>query len=167
MLSRSIRCAAAALAIIAVIGGIWLYVCHVRLVRVQSDSMRPVFERGDVLVIVSTAPESMRVGDVVSYRSLQNQDVIVTHRLVGLRHDGQIQTAGDARGSLDTLVAHSQIVGRAILVVPGAGAWLDRINSPAGLVVAVYIPATAVLVAELWPYLRAGRYGYYRLSVLD
>jgi len=137
------------------IGFLLLASQHNRLLSVASNSMRPAFRAGDMLVVRPVAPSQLRVGDIVSYRSLANPKIIISHRVVRIaRSSDRLITAGDNLPSNDPAIASNRVIGRAWAMAPGLGRLLATIRRPAGLVLFVYVPATLILMGEIW---QAGR----------
>jgi len=111
--------------------------------------MEPQFSRGDAVVTKEVRLASLRVGDVISYRSPADSRVIVSHRLVAVDYvTGKLITKGDAVAVQDIAFPVSKVVGKVNRVLPGMGAPLDWLHTTTGLVVAVYAPAAAVLIYE-------------------
>src|ERR1700694_4508740 len=67
---------------------------------VYSGSMEPAIMTGDIAVVGPVKAGELKVGDVITFRTPANPDVVVTHRLVELDTDpaGHLvfQTKGDA-----------------------------------------------------------------------
>lgn len=82
------------------------------LLTVKSESMEPVLNVGDVILIEPARPEDIRVGDVVVFRNPWYGNLVV-HRVVHKTEDG-IYTKGDANSGLDpwSPVPYENIVGR-------------------------------------------------------
>lgn len=86
------------------------------LFSVQSDSMEPVFYKGDLLVIKEYRGEDLEAGDIISFRTIEHgQYIINTHRIVENHQIGDIKTyttRGDNTPANDqTDVVESEIVG--------------------------------------------------------
>lgn len=117
-----------------------------RALSVQSDSMRPVFRRGDLMI---TRPDiAAPLGAVVSYHSPLNGRMVISHRLVG-RRGNLLITAGDALRSRDQPFDRSRLVGRAVILVPSVGRPLDWLHRPLGLALMVYLPAGIICMVEV------------------
>src|SRR5690606_17922742 len=98
-----------------------------RLLSVQSGSMEPVINKGDLVSVKHVPTRELRVGDVITYTNPQVSNVTVTHRIVALVGDmsGRVVTQGDANEVADQSVLPSQIVGRVERVVPYMGFVVD------------------------------------------
>lgn len=94
-------------------------------------SMEPVYHAGD-LVVVQRAP-AYQVGDIAAYHDLDRGGLVVLHRIVGGNADG-FTFKGDHNRSTDPFHPDpGEMLGRAVLHVPQAGAWIARLTSPLGL----------------------------------
>lgn len=119
------------------------------LLSVQSNSMRPLISRGDA-VLVDRGERLPRVGDIVSYVSPRNRQVVITHRVVAF--DGRAGTfvaQGDNTQLADPQAPVRNIIGTVRYHVPVAGFLFDFFRKPYGLVLAVYLPAAGIVIAEV------------------
>jgi signal peptidase I len=112
---------------------------------VLSGSMRPAIEVGDLLVVGPVAPDRIKVGDVLSYRTAERPDIVVTHRVVGISLDPQgrlsVQTKGDANDSVDTVsVDQGSLVGRVLYSIPRLGYVVEFTKRPQGRIAWVGVP---------------------------
>jgi signal peptidase I len=119
------------------------------IVTVQTGSMVPTFSPGDALLVEKRAPRDVKPGQVISYRSLKDSKVIVSHRLVSVNHAGELIAQGDALDSADPAFSADRLVGRASAVLPGFGRILSLIHSPIGLLTTIYIPASVLIYRQL------------------
>ena len=96
--------------------------------------MNPVYYQGDLVIV---AKDSVyEVGEIAAYRANDGQ-ITVLHRIIGGDASGFIMK-GDNNQSVDPMhPTASQMVGRALIHVPGGGLWLDRLTSPIALVLLV------------------------------
>ncbi|MBN1940592.1 MAG: signal peptidase I [Candidatus Diapherotrites archaeon] len=86
------------------------------LATIESNSMRPALERGDLLLLAKT--NDYGVGDVIIF--LKNGNVIV-HRIIEVRGSAFV-TKGDANGYVDRwLVGESEIIGEMVFMLPELG----------------------------------------------
>ncbi len=112
---------------------------------VLSGSMEPAIHVGDLAVVAPTKPEAFMVGDVITYRTADRPDIIVTHRVVniGLDENGQMtfQTKGDANANVDSVsVAQGAVLGRVVYAIPRIGYLVEFSKRPEGKVVFIGIP---------------------------
>ena len=119
-----------------------------RLYSVQTDSMTPALQPGDLAI--SIKPARLQPGDIISYRSSNNSGQIISHRLVQtLPAKGYVITKGDNLSYPDPAVPYSSITGKTIKVIPEMGHAINALRSPVGLIGLVYLPALALAAYEL------------------
>jgi signal peptidase I len=119
------------------------------LLSVQSDSMRPMMQKGDV-VLLDKRDSNLKPGDVVSFMSPANPKLVITHRVIGVDNKrGIISTKGDNVSQVDTPVAAWNVQGTVKRVIPHLGFILNLLKHPVGLLVVIYLPAFGVILAEL------------------
>jgi signal peptidase I len=94
---------------------------------VVSDSMKPEFQRGD-LVLTQSVFKEPHVGDIITFKA-QDVQYAVTHRVVGVKNDF-VTTKGDNNPLPDDYgTTTGDILGKAIvldnhpIVVPGVGSY--------------------------------------------
>src|SRR4051812_15400708 len=80
---------------VAVMGIIWLIAWKIwglQFFSVQSDSMKPVMTKGDL--ILEVPPATINPGDIVTYPSQINPGETVSHRITSV-NKAEIVTRGD------------------------------------------------------------------------
>ena len=137
--------------LLILLAGAWLglqAVFRLQLLSVQTTSMRPTFDRGDMVVVQKTGIPSL--GAVITYKSPKNPRELISHRVIRIFPSQQsVQTKGDALSSPDPVITDRLIVGQVRLVLPHLGSVLGWLTSWPGLAVCVYLPATSLLWSEL------------------
>ena len=135
-----------------------------RLLSVQTGSMVPTLQRGDAVAVQKTPAAELQAGDIVSYVSPINSSIVVTHRLIEVDWArGVAIIKGDALKAPDPPVPLNQILGRVRVGVPKLGFAIDALRRPAGLIIAVYLPAMIVVVLEIRRLAKSYGWGHYRL----
>ena len=113
---------------------------------VLTDSMAPEIMSGDIIICQQTDPETIVVGDDISFFDpAGNGTSIVTHRVIEIvEEDGQkfFRTKGINNNTEDRiLVPMDKLVGKYIDVrLPGAGHIALFMQSTPGLIVCVVVP---------------------------
>ena len=102
---------------------IWLNtgLLGVRPALVSGVSMEPNLYLGDVIVTRTVEPRTLRIGDVIRFRS---GEVSIVHRIVAVRKapEGLVfETKGDNNGFMDAPVAGEDVEGKLVLRVPKLG----------------------------------------------
>jgi signal peptidase len=119
------------------------------LMGVHSDSMSPTLHRGDAVLVNTRAPDP-QVGDVVSFSSPTNPNLVITHRIIGIdNHRGMIETRGDNASLVDTPIPAWNIIGTVSHDIPKAGYILNLLKNPLGLITVVYLPALGIIIGEI------------------
>jgi len=93
------------------------------VVAVESNSMVPVFFKGDILVLNGIKAADYNIGDIIVY-SVAGRPVPIVHRVIKINPDGSFQTKGDANsGQLDfeQYVDPKNVHGRIVAIVPYLG----------------------------------------------
>lgn len=75
---------------------------------VISNSMSPLLERNDQVMLVSADLETLKKGDIITVKS---EEGFLTHRVVS-RSNREIRTKGDRNSTLDPPYHPDQIIGR-------------------------------------------------------
>lgn len=96
-------------------------------VIVISGSMQPAIEAGDLIIIKEQ--KKYEKNDIVTYRENQN---LITHRVIEA-NPSEVVTKGDANNTSDKPVLLSDIEGKVILRLPGAGNIIFFLRKPTGI----------------------------------
>ncbi|MGC1177220.1 MAG: S26 family signal peptidase, partial [Candidatus Saccharimonadales bacterium] len=86
------------LIVLAVIFAVGLLIVRSRgeqLLSVQTGSMVPTLRPGDAVIVKPSAAHDLTVGDIVSYQSPRDSNLVVTHRLTRVdKRTGWLTTTG-------------------------------------------------------------------------
>ena len=118
--------------------------------NVISGSMEPTYSVGDLLYVKTVDPDSIKVGDVITF--VLNEDLVVaTHRVVAVDGENrQFTTKGDANKSEDAAPVHfNNLVGVPVFAIPLLGYVSAYIQSPPGMYVAIGVGAVLLAVVFL------------------
>ena len=100
-------------------------------VVVMSGSMEPEIGTGS-LAFIDTGDRDIFKGDVISFRT---GDLVVTHRVIEITDNGY-RTKGDNNDTADIgVVRDSDVEGKILFSIPGAGFALKTVALPAGIAV--------------------------------
>jgi signal peptidase len=136
-----------------VVAAVSLPFTGLRALSVQTGSMKPAIDPGALVLVRSVSPDSLKRGDVITYKSKVNPGTTTTHRIVersGLPDGPKTTiTKGDANKIADAPVYDPQIVGKVVGSVPLAGKALDFIKTPVGLATVIYLPIVLIFVSEI------------------
>ena len=116
-------------------------------VAVLSGSMEPALRVGDIAVTRAADPSTVKVGDVVTYRSTSG---LVTHRIISVQEaaNGRMfRLKGDANETADPdPVADTKIVAKVVYSIPRIGFLLVFAESAAGRVLFIGVPVIILLL---------------------
>lgn len=121
-----------------------------RCYNVISPSMAPAYNVGDLIYVKSVDPETVQVGDVITF--LVNEDLVVgTHRVVRIDAEHQrFYTKGDANEIEDGEPVHfNNVIGVPKFSIPKLGYVSDFIQNPPGMYIAIGIGIALILAVFL------------------
>lgn len=99
---------------------------------VLTGSMQPTLPVGTLIYVKEVEPETLQVGDVVTYRL--DSDTMVTHRVVEIDPDAQtLTTQGDANSDPDGAITFDRLVGKMDFYIPYLGYISLNIRTPIGI----------------------------------
>lgn len=111
--------------------------------KILTGSMEPEMPVGSLIIIHEK--EDYQVGEAVTY--IDSYGRSVTHRIVSLDGD-VVVTKGDANNAEDKPFSESQIIGKVMCVIPGAGRVFSLLQSP----VAICVLLMAICLCCFLPY---------------
>ena len=126
-----------------------------QLYVVLSGSMSPVFDTGSMIAVQKINPTAVNLEDIITYRSSEDQNMIITHRVKGIMtlENGQLGylTQGDANNAPDKeLVLKENLIGKAVYWVPYAGYVTEFAKSKKGILIMIIIPGVLIIGNEIW-----------------
>lgn len=127
------------------------------VLTVLSGSMTPAIRTGDLIVddpVTAAQARHLRVGQVISVRDAPGSAVIITHRIVGVRHaHGSVSyvTKGDANNAPDaTPRPAADVIGVFRSAIPDGGYVLAALHRPLVLGLLLTSAALWFLAGPLW-----------------
>lgn len=126
-----------------------------QLYVVLSGSMNPVFDTGSILAVEKIDPAAVKLKDIITFKSPEDKNMIITHRVMGIMtlETGQIAylTQGDANNAPDNkLVPKENLIGKAVYWVPYAGYVTEFAKTKKGIFIMIVIPGALIIISELW-----------------
>lgn len=108
---------------------------------IATGSMEPQIKVNDIIITKKIKNEnSLKVGDIISYRS-KTDDIVITHRIYEIKNeDGKKYyiMKGDNNNQVDgEEVEFSNIVGKYRFMIPGVGFLVTYLKSPLGMVMVI------------------------------
>jgi signal peptidase I len=131
-----------------------------RTETVLSNSMKPYFGAGDLLVVTPEPVRDVRVGQVLSIHVPKGDHHVQTHRIVQVVRGGEhpiVRTKGDANDARDQFTARleGKTAWRVRIVVPKLGWAIVWLRNPLLRLLTVFLaPVAFVLLAlrRIWMY---------------
>lgn len=115
------------LAIVCLVAGIFKH----QIIAVASESMTPIFMRGDAVILEKCPAADIRKDDILVFK---HDGIIITHRVVQIEtKDGHLQftTRGDHNKKNDSFVTgETQVIGRVVIINKYIGfptVWLSEL----------------------------------------
>ncbi|RXT04388.1 signal peptidase I SipW [Ammoniphilus sp. CFH 90114] len=133
-----------------------------RLMNVLSGSMEPAIHTGSIILVKPIVNnDQLKVGDIITYKSNIKEGILVTHRIVDVTDEREIEyvTKGDANESKDPRPIPSElVVGKySNIMIPFVGYILSFIQSKKGLALLVIIPGLVIVFTQLFQLVRVFR----------
>jgi signal peptidase I len=118
---------------------------------VYSGSMEPAIRVGSLAVVKGMPSTQFRPGDVITYRTPNQADVVITHRIVSIvqTEDGrrQYRTKGDANQTEDIVfIDPGAVLGKVQYSVPYAGYVVEFSKGVTGRLLLLVLPAVLLLI---------------------
>ncbi|HXH22858.1 MAG TPA: signal peptidase I [Dehalococcoidia bacterium] len=119
----------------------------------RSGSMSPDMPAGAAIVVAPVRMSDVRPGDVITFRSVMNKDLLITHRVVEVtEYDGRpaYRTKGDANEEPDAaIVTPNRIVGRVVFALPYVGHVVQQLRTTTGFILLMVLPTLLIVAIEL------------------
>lgn len=120
---------------------------------VLSGSMEPTILTGDIVLIKEAVPENISENDIITFRTGQDADTAVTHRVTEIRvEDGATSflTRGDANIGQDASeVTMDMLEGKYVGRIGGIGHFAIFLQTPVGLLAFVVTPLCLFIVYDI------------------
>ena len=121
-------------------------VLGLRVFSIQTDSMYPTLNPGDLIIDKAVKDSSqLQVGDIITYWTVINGErVLNTHRISQIYDGGGhliFETKGDNNSISDSLTVHeSEVVGIYSSRIAGVGKVFDYLQTSTGFLIVVVVP---------------------------
>ncbi len=107
---------------------------------VNTNSMEPTIEVGDIVIIKKVKAEKLNQGDVITFTQ---EGEVITHRITKIETEEkstQYVTKGDNNNTEDTLkIKYEDIIGKEILTIPQLGKAMQLLDSKIILLIIILI----------------------------
>ena len=119
-----------------------------RVDAVLTDSMAPRLKVGSLVVAVPVAPDTIKIGDIITFRPAKGGRNTITHRVVGIEQNSPLrfETMGDANARPDSdTVPPQNVAGKVYFHVSSVGFFTEFLKTPLGFVFGMVIPGIVIL----------------------
>ena len=123
---------------------------------VQSDSMAPTFERGDLILIKKCDTSTLKEGDIICFHTIINNEYALnTHRIQSIVEQGGARsytTLGDNNnGITDThVISDGDIVGKYVGKVQKLGTVMDFLSGSTGFLLVIVLPMLLFFIYQIY-----------------
>lgn len=119
---------------------------------VYGGSMEPAIKLGSLAVIQPIDPQTVKVGDIITYRSGAESTTVTSHRVIQVVQGEDsltFRTKGDANEDPDAYAVPAEnVAGKVWMSVPYAGYAMDFVRKPLGFGLLIGIPAALIIGIE-------------------
>ncbi len=132
----------------------------IRILSIQTDSMYPELEPGDLIFSTGISDASqLQIGDVITYWTvISGERVLNTHRITNIYDGGGyliFSTKGDNNTAEDALTVHeSELVGLYQTKISGLGKVFDYLQTSTGFLLIVVVPVFLFFLFHLIQFFR-------------
>jgi signal peptidase len=125
------------------------------ILEVLSGSMEPHIQTGSVIAVKPGIDKSLlKVGDIVTYKTTDNPNMLITHRVIEVQNKGTqrlFTTKGDANDAPDRQpIPDEQIVAKYInITIPYVGYFIHFEKTTAGIITLLIVPGTILVMWQV------------------
>lgn len=126
--------------------------------NVKTNSMEPTIMKGDFIIVEECNPETLKVGDVISFLATeQDQTLVKTHRIVSIDNSSGFQTfvtLGDNNEVVDDVpVFAGDVIGLwKETRIPKMGTIIDFVSSKTGFLICIVFPLLVLFVYQIYKF---------------
>ncbi len=122
---------------------------------VQSESMAPTFDQGDLIFIQKCDPTTLKTGDIITFHTIiDGQYALNTHRIDSIEELAGARsytTKGDNNAITDDhIISDVDIVGKYVVRLPYMGNVMNFLSSSVGFLVVIVIPMLLFFIYQVY-----------------
>ncbi len=122
---------------------------------VQSESMAPTFDEGDLIFIQKCDPVTLKTGDIITFHTIiDGQYALNTHRIDSIEELAGARsytTKGDNNAITDDhIISDVDIVGKYVVRLPYMGNVMNFLSSSVGFLVVIVIPMLLFFIYQVY-----------------
>lgn len=123
---------------------------------VETDSMKPTFESGDLIFIKKCDTSKLNEGDIITFHTIiDNQYALNTHRIQKIDEANGVRsytTIGDNNNGIadQHVISDGDIVGKYIGHVSGLGKVMNFLSSSMGFLIVIVLPMLLFFIYQVY-----------------
>ena len=123
---------------------------------VETDSMKPTFESGDLIFIKKCDTSKLKEGDIITFHTIiENQYALNTHRIQKIDEVNGVRsytTIGDNNNGIadQHVISDGDIVGKYIGHVSGLGKVMNFLSSSMGFLIVIVLPMLLFFIYQVY-----------------
>ncbi|VUX19131.1 Signal peptidase I W [[Ruminococcus] torques] len=123
---------------------------------VETDSMKPTFESGDLIFIRKCDTSKLKEGDIITFHTIiDNQYALNTHRIQKIDEANGVRsytTIGDNNNGVadQHVISDGDIVGKYIGHVSGLGKVMNFLSSSMGFLIVIVLPMLLFFIYQVY-----------------
>lgn len=123
---------------------------------VETDSMKPTFESGDLIFIKKCDTSKLNEGDIITFHTIiDNQYALNTHRIQKIDEANGVRsytTIGDNNNGVadQHVISDGDIVGKYIGHVSGLGKVMNFLSSSMGFLIVIVLPMLLFFIYQVY-----------------
>lgn len=123
---------------------------------VETDSMKPTFESGDLIFIKKCDTSKLNEGDIITFHTIiDNQYALNTHRIQKIDEANGVRsytTIGDNNNGVadQHVISDGDIVGKYIGHVAGLGKVMNFLSSSMGFLIVIVLPMLLFFIYQVY-----------------
>lgn len=122
---------------------------------VQTESMSPTFNAGDLILIRKCDPSTLQVGDIITFHTIiMNEYALNTHRIADIAVTNGLRsytTKGDNNLISDQhIIGDGDIVGQYVGRVPKLGTVMNFLSSSIGFLLVIVLPMLIFFIYQVY-----------------
>ena len=123
---------------------------------VETDSMKPTFESGDLIFIKKCDTSKLNEGDIITFHTIiDNQYALNTHRIQKIDEANGVRsytTIGDNNNGIadQHVISDGDIVGKYVGHVSGLGKVMNFLSSSMGFLIVIVLPMLLFFIYQVY-----------------
>lgn len=123
---------------------------------VETDSMKPTFQSGDLIFIKKCDTSKLKEGDIITFHTIiDNQYALNTHRILKIEETNGVRsytTVGDNNNGIadQHVISDGDIVGKYVGHISDLGKVMDFLSSSIGFLIVIVFPMLLFFIYQVY-----------------